>query len=414
MSGTIIFLDHEKSIPPFLISSIEYASTRYEHVFYVNTRKPVNSQDLTPFRKVQVLYPSWPTLFMSLVMGGIKFLSKECRRQFFQYYKCNGFSLAYIKRLLRVQAVESVLNIQVSKIIKKSQKDEKICVIAVWFATAALSAARLKMRFKTITAVSLAHSYDVLVSRDKFIPFLFVGNKHQYLDGIFFIAYKIRDMYLDGIGGLSKPYLDKVFVSYLGSFNRTGALNKVRDNEFHLCTCSRTIPLKRLDLLVKALSYWNNTEIFWTHIGDGESLDELVVQSQEIMNSNANVHISFTGYLNCEQITDFYIHEPVDLFVNLSSIEGLPVSIMEAISFGIPILATDVGGTNEIVNSQLGVLLDEKVTAEDVFREIESFVLLPKSRKEELRKNARIYWEQHFDAHKNLHQLFSKIESLNL
>lgn len=41
----------------------------------------------------------------------------------------------------------------------------------------------------------------------------------------------------------------------------------------------------------------------------------------------------------------------------MSLSEGIPVSIMEAISFGIPIIATNVGGNAEIVNDETGVLI---------------------------------------------------------
>ena len=45
---------------------------------------------------------------------------------------------------------------------------------------------------------------------------------------------------------------------------------------------------------------------------------------------------------------------PVDLFLTVSANEGIPVSIMEAQSFGIPVIATDVGGISEIVNNVNG------------------------------------------------------------
>jgi len=47
------------------------------------------------------------------------------------------------------------------------------------------------------------------------------------------------------------------------------------------------------------------------------------------------------------------------LFINTSSSEGIPVSMMEAQSFGIPILAMDVGGVREIVGPQTGRLLQQ-------------------------------------------------------
>lgn len=52
-----------------------------------------------------------------------------------------------------------------------------------------------------------------------------------------------------------------------------------------------------------------------------------------------------------------YSEHPVDVFINLSTNEGVPVSIMEAISFDIPIVATDVGGTSEIVTDETGILV---------------------------------------------------------
>ena len=46
---------------------------------------------------------------------------------------------------------------------------------------------------------------------------------------------------------------------------------------------------------------------------------------------------------------DYYKNNIIDIFINLSASEGIPVSIMDAISFGIPCIATNVGGTGEIV-----------------------------------------------------------------
>ncbi|MFR4320263.1 MAG: glycosyltransferase [Blautia massiliensis (ex Durand et al. 2017)] len=48
--------------------------------------------------------------------------------------------------------------------------------------------------------------------------------------------------------------------------------------------------------------------------------------------------------------------------MNVSSSEGIPVSIMEATSFGIPGIATDAGGTKEIIrDKENGVLLSYRM-----------------------------------------------------
>ena len=49
-----------------------------------------------------------------------------------------------------------------------------------------------------------------------------------------------------------------------------------------------------------------------------------------------------------------------DIFVLISHFEALPISIIEAMSIGMPIVATDVGGVSEIVNHQDTGLLVQK------------------------------------------------------
>jgi colanic acid/amylovoran biosynthesis glycosyltransferase len=63
------------------------------------------------------------------------------------------------------------------------------------------------------------------------------------------------------------------------------------------------------------------------------------------------------GHVDHSQLLECYRENRVDLFVSLSTSEGLPVSMMEAISFGIPVLATDAGGVPEIVNAHTGRLV---------------------------------------------------------
>jgi len=50
-----------------------------------------------------------------------------------------------------------------------------------------------------------------------------------------------------------------------------------------------------------------------------------------------------------------------DVFVNPSYAEGLPTSVLEAGCIGVPVIATDVGGTREIIiNGKTGVLIQPK------------------------------------------------------
>jgi len=69
----------------------------------------------------------------------------------------------------------------------------------------------------------------------------------------------------------------------------------------------------------------------------------------------ANGFTRFTGKLAPEEvITEL---KASDIFVNPSYSEGLPTSVMEAASVGLGIIATDVGGTREIIEPDYSGLL---------------------------------------------------------
>jgi glycosyltransferase involved in cell wall biosynthesis len=65
------------------------------------------------------------------------------------------------------------------------------------------------------------------------------------------------------------------------------------------------------------------------------------------------------GWVDNRDLIEFYRNNPVDIFVNFSTNEGVPVSIMEANSFGIPAVATDVDGTGEVcISGHSGLLIE--------------------------------------------------------
>lgn len=72
--------------------------------------------------------------------------------------------------------------------------------------------------------------------------------------------------------------------------------------------------------------------------------------------NHCDTDILFLGQKNQDEVID--ILSTTDIFVNPSYSEGLPTSVMEAASIGLPIVATDVGGTREIIeNRRTGSLI---------------------------------------------------------
>lgn len=179
------------------------------------------------------------------------------------------------------------------------------------------------------------------------------------------------------------------------------------DAPLSIVTCAFVVPEKRLHLIVETIDYLLRAnparKIKWTHIGDGELYDQLRATVSERLGTRAQV--IFKGYLSYPQVMELYRNEQFDVFVNVSDSEGLPVSLMEASAFGIPMIATDVGGNSEIVNAHNGVLIAADPTIETIAATLMRFADRPAALA--YRQMARTLWEEKFDAAVN-HDRFGK------
>lgn len=150
---------------------------------------------------------------------------------------------------------------------------------------------------------------------------------------------------------LYNEYDYKMIVSRLGVPFR-GESSASSDGILRIVSCSNLYAVKRMHLLAEAFKQIEDIKIEWTHIGDGpENIKKPFLELTKILPKN--IKFKFLGRIQNKQIMDYYKTHAVDLFVNVSISEGVPVSIMEAYSFGIPVLATDVGGTSEIVLGEM-------------------------------------------------------------
>ena len=151
---------------------------------------------------------------------------------------------------------------------------------------------------------------------------------------------------------------------------------------FKIVTCSNLIPLKRVHLVVEALKILK-MKICWTHIGSGPLASDIEYKSRSLPK---NIECHFTGQLKNSEVRRYYECNAVDLFINVSSTEGVPVSVMEALSFGIPVIATDVGGTSELLTDSR-FLLPRDIGAVQLANKIMEILASPHMREAEIFKS---------------------------
>ena len=162
-----------------------------------------------------------------------------------------------------------------------------------------------------------------------------------------------------------------------------------------LCCAASLIPLKGHGVLFDALaSVKSRGQNFRLRIaGDGELRDALERRSRELDLSDK---VEFVGHMDRDQLLATYARNEIDIFVLASYIEGIPVSAMEACSYGIPCIVSDVGGVKELLRDGAGILIPpgDHVALADA---IES-LLINGDLRERLGNEGRRRIEQFFDA----------------
>jgi glycosyltransferase involved in cell wall biosynthesis len=138
-------------------------------------------------------------------------------------------------------------------------------------------------------------------------------------------------------------------------------------------------------------------------VGDGPYREELEKLAKE-----NGVKAFFLGTKNQKEVIE--ILSITDLFVNPSYSEGLPTSVLEAAAMGIPIIATDVGGTKEIIDKESGILVAPGKTKE-IERSLEYLLANPIWRNK-LAQKAYSNVRQKFDLSKNIRTYLRKMFSL--
>lgn len=199
------------------------------------------------------------------------------------------------------------------------------------------------------------HGYDLYEELSGYLPFR--RSLFSSVGGILAISDMSKDYLL-------RKYPDaalesKITVRRLGSFGpgapgHAAPLGPTKAGSVRtIVSCSNIIELKRVHRIAQALSLVTSGEpLRWVHFGTGVLEEELRTQARGLERDGLAIEIR--GATPHQEIMDFYAHNRVDAFINVSTTEGIPVSIMEAISYGIPVIATDVGGTSEIVGHVLG------------------------------------------------------------
>lgn len=262
----------------------------------------------------------------------------------------------------------------------------------------------LKKYFDNPTIIARAHRYDLYEERnsDHYIPVRQLLLKE--LNRVYLIS---QDGY-DYLAGKFPEYKDKMAISRLGTMDNGVKKYDNKGAWFRIVSCSNIVPVKRIDRIISTLSKVKIQKVEWIHFGSGEEESKIREMASELLREN--VKVMFKGRVENRQVLEFYKNNAINLFINLSDSEGVPVSIMEAMSFGIPCIATNVGGTSEIVVDGINGYLINDESDEYIASKLDSIASMNTECYEQLRCAARNTWEQKYNAENNYRTFIEEIK----
>lgn len=313
-----------------------------------------------------------------------------------------------VRTVLRALLHTSKVLGQARRLERYAQANGRIDVAyCYWNETQSYAAVLAKARGSVRKVVSRAHGFDLYEMRRElgYMPL-----KRQFIrayDRIYALSRQGRT-YLEETYG-APP--DKVGISPLG-VPLTDTLSRPSPaGSLHVVSVSFCLPVKRLDRIIEALNLFahqhEQLEIRWTHIGGGPLLDEIRRLAGARLTHIDGVSFEFLGEMPNHAIKKYYLDTPVDVFINTSESEGVPVSIMEAMSAGVPALAPDVGGVSSLVSDECGVLLSQCPGIQEIADAIGRVAL--EDGRDALRTNARKVIEARFSSARNYADFVSDV-----
>lgn len=389
----------------YLVDELPFLAASYEKVVFVPAENfTIGNQDQRALpANCEVLH---------LNQEAEKIRTKRKWMEFFsvfigEFFRCRSKSWFWKERM-RYKSVlfhQAHLASAMQEIIQKRYAGFDASFYTYWIHNSAIMLGLMKRRGAIKGFLSRGHSIDLyewdwaLTRYIKILPFY-----HFIIEQ----ATHIVSISQHGVNYLQKrfpQYREKFFCSHLG-VKDCGINPFYPDQGFTIVSCSNFSDNKRVDVIASAISKIT-LPVRWIHFGDGPGREKV---ENVIQRFPSHISAELRGFTPNEQIKTFYASETVNLVINLSEAEGIPVSLMEAISFGIPVLATDVYGNPEAANKQTGFCVPFHTSPEAIAAIITSFAA-DKAQQLKTRESARQFYFQKFNANANYKEFVSRLHN---
>ena len=229
----------------------------------------------------------------------------------------------------------------------------------------------LLSKYGNDNSVKIAQEHHYHNNNKRYINIL--KNKYYNIDYLFALTKTLEDDYKKFLikNKHTKVVLVPNMLYYIPS--KQSKLDKK-----NIITISRLDYGKRNDDIIKAFSKIKENDWKLYIIGDGKEFNNL---NKLINDLNMNDRIILTGYKNKEEIEEYMLKS--SLFLMASETEGLPMVLLEAMSYGIPCIAYEIAsGVNDIIDNNKNGYIIKNRNEEEYIEKIEKVINDSKLRNE--------------------------------
>lgn len=283
-------------------------------------------------------------------------------------------------------------------------------VYCYWFTYYCLTMAEYGRKHSNVKMITRAHRYDLYDEGSQFGRQPFKEHMNKLLDNIVFIAEHGKEYYINKYGAPDKK---GQYQLYRLGVKPTGGrpVAKGENKAFLLVSCAMVLPRKRVNMIVDALAQIADFQIRWVHFGDGNDYEKLCEYANEKLKEKENITYELKGYVASEQVMKFYSENYVDAFITTTASEGCPVSVQEAMAYGIPIIGTSVAEIPYMIDDN-GILLSENPTANEIAEAIRDINGRDATSIEAARERSYSLWKNNFNIDTNAVKFVSFLEGL--
>lgn len=393
--------DESMSEHVFIKNEISYLTKKFDNVIVVpslllGSLPPIESFEVDPSLGVLLGNASKLKILAHALINNFFYLEMIARPTSF-------WNLTKLKRLVYFTGRASLVQKWLKQKLNQTIFPQNTLLYTFWMTEVTLGLVGVK----GVRVISRAHGHDLYEEYYGYIPcYAFILKK---LHRLYLVSEPAVNYLKDKYHGCSK----KLGKCYLGVKRAYRVSDFSKDGLVRIVSCSYLIKRKRVDLIVRGLYQFVKTHqhsLLWSHFGDGPEFERIQSMASNMRDDLFDYNLK--GNKANKAILSFYQKNPVDIFIHLSESEGgVPVAIQEAQAHGIPVIGTSIGGIPEIVNKDVGVLLNKNPAPAEIADAIQ-YIVSDKARFHQMRQSSLRNWNEKFNEEINLNQFANEIAFL--